>query len=109
MQRPCGFNDGYKRSVAVFRLNLSQRLNVFGFSARKFHLRMSRAETGNYLGMTRETTRARIGNQRRCLSGAGVFSSACHGWCLTGISERADRASGGRPLTLSFHVLMLRQ
>ena len=53
MQRPCGFNDGYKRSVAVFRLNLSQRLNVFGFSARKFHLRMSRAETGNYLGKRR--------------------------------------------------------
>jgi CRP/FNR family transcriptional regulator, anaerobic regulatory protein len=41
--------------LAAFLLNLSQRLKALGYSAREFHLRMSRAEIGSYLGMTLET------------------------------------------------------
>jgi CRP/FNR family transcriptional regulator len=41
--------------LAAFLLNLSQRLNARGYSATEFHLRMSRAEIGSYLGMTLET------------------------------------------------------
>jgi CRP/FNR family transcriptional regulator, anaerobic regulatory protein len=41
--------------LAAFLLNLSQRLKTLGYSAREFHLRMSRAEIGSYLGMTLET------------------------------------------------------
>lgn len=41
--------------LAAFLLNLSQRLKVRGYSAGEFHLRMSRAEIGSYLGMTLET------------------------------------------------------
>lgn len=41
--------------LAAFLLNLSQRLSVRGYSASEFHLRMSRAEIGSYLGMTLET------------------------------------------------------
>lgn len=41
--------------LAAFLLNLSQRLKVRGYSASEFHLRMSRAEIGSYLGMTLET------------------------------------------------------
>lgn len=41
--------------LAAFLLNLSHRLKVRGYSAVEFHLRMSRAEIGSYLGMTLET------------------------------------------------------
>lgn len=41
--------------LAAFLLNLSQRLKARGYSATEFHLRMSRAEIGSYLGMKLET------------------------------------------------------
>ncbi len=41
--------------LAAFLLNLSQRLQARGYSPREFHLRMSRAEIGSYLGMKLET------------------------------------------------------
>ena len=41
--------------LAAFLLNLAQRMQVRGFSAAEFHLRMSRAEIGSYLGMKLET------------------------------------------------------
>ncbi len=41
--------------LAAFLLNLSQRLKARGWSASEFHLRMSRAEIGSYLGMKLET------------------------------------------------------
>ena len=41
--------------LAAFLLNLSQRYGARGYSEREFHLRMSRAEIGSYLGMKLET------------------------------------------------------
>ena len=41
--------------LAAFLLNLSQRMKARGYSANEFHLRMSRAEIGSYLGMKLET------------------------------------------------------
>lgn len=41
--------------LAAFLLNLSQRLAARGYSSSEFHLRMSRAEIGSYLGMKLET------------------------------------------------------
>lgn len=41
--------------LAAFLLNLSHRLKIRGYSPVEFHLRMSRAEIGSYLGMTLET------------------------------------------------------
>lgn len=41
--------------LAAFLLNVSRRLSMRGYSAVEFHLRMSRAEIGSYLGMTLET------------------------------------------------------
>ncbi|MDB5900551.1 MAG: transcriptional regulator, Crp/Fnr family [Ramlibacter sp.] len=41
--------------LAAFLLNLSRRLQARGYSPSEFHLRMSRAEIGSYLGMTLET------------------------------------------------------
>lgn len=41
--------------LAAFLLNLSQRMKARGYSPRDFHLRMSRAEIGSYLGMKLET------------------------------------------------------
>ena len=41
--------------LAAFLLNLSRRYAARGYSATEFHLRMSRAEIGSYLGMTLET------------------------------------------------------
>ncbi|HEY8051000.1 MAG TPA: fumarate/nitrate reduction transcriptional regulator Fnr [Ramlibacter sp.] len=41
--------------LAAFLLNLSHRMKARGYSAREFHLRMSRAEIGSYLGMKLET------------------------------------------------------
>ena len=41
--------------LAAFLLNLSQRLKARGYSGTEFHLRMSRAEIGSYLGMKLET------------------------------------------------------
>lgn len=41
--------------LAAFLLNISQRMKARGYSPREFHLRMSRAEIGSYLGMKLET------------------------------------------------------
>jgi CRP/FNR family transcriptional regulator len=41
--------------LAAFLLNISQRHKARGYSASEFHLRMSRAEIGSYLGMKLET------------------------------------------------------
>jgi CRP/FNR family transcriptional regulator len=41
--------------LAAFLLNLSLRYKARGYSASEFHLRMSRAEIGSYLGLTLET------------------------------------------------------
>jgi CRP/FNR family transcriptional regulator, anaerobic regulatory protein len=41
--------------VAAFLLDLSQRFAARGFSARRFVLRMTRAEIGSFLGLTLET------------------------------------------------------
>ncbi|MFC5499384.1 fumarate/nitrate reduction transcriptional regulator Fnr [Caenimonas terrae] len=41
--------------LAAFLLNLSRRYKARGYSASEFHLRMSRAEIGSYLGLTLET------------------------------------------------------
>ena len=41
--------------LAAFLLNLSQRYAARGYSRREFHLRMSRADIGSYLGMKIET------------------------------------------------------
>jgi len=41
--------------VASFLLNISRRLKARGYSPREFHLRMTRAEIGSYLGLKLET------------------------------------------------------
>ncbi len=41
--------------LATFLLNLSQRLAARGYSASDFHMRMTRADIGSYLGLTLET------------------------------------------------------
>ena len=41
--------------LAAFLLSLSTRMKVRGFSPSEFHLRMSRAEIGSYLGLKLET------------------------------------------------------
>jgi CRP/FNR family transcriptional regulator len=41
--------------LAAFLLNMSQRMKARGYSPHEFHLRMSRAEIGSYLGMKLET------------------------------------------------------
>ena len=41
--------------LAAFLLNLSRRFKARGYSATEFHMRMSRAEIGSYLGLTVET------------------------------------------------------
>jgi CRP/FNR family transcriptional regulator, anaerobic regulatory protein len=41
--------------LAAFLLNISQRLKARGYSSSEFHLRMSRAEIGSFLGMKLET------------------------------------------------------
>ena len=41
--------------LAAFLLNLSQRMKARGYSPSEFHLRMTRAEIGSYLGMKLET------------------------------------------------------
>jgi CRP/FNR family transcriptional regulator len=41
--------------LAAFLLNLSQRMKARGYSPVEFHLRMSRADIGSYLGMKLET------------------------------------------------------
>jgi CRP/FNR family transcriptional regulator len=43
--------------VAVFLLNISRRMKARGYSPHEFHLRMTRAEIGSYLGMKVETVR----------------------------------------------------
>jgi CRP/FNR family transcriptional regulator len=44
-----------ERRVAAFLLNISDRLHKRGFSAREFHLPMTRIDIGNYLGLAVET------------------------------------------------------
>lgn len=44
-----------EQRLAAFLLNLSQRLQVLGYSPHEFLLRMSREEIGNFLGLTLET------------------------------------------------------
>jgi CRP/FNR family transcriptional regulator len=41
--------------VSAFLLNISRRLKARGYSAREFHLRMTRADIGSFLGMNLET------------------------------------------------------
>jgi CRP/FNR family transcriptional regulator len=41
--------------VAAFLVGISRRMQERGYSAREFHLRMSRADIGSYLGLTLET------------------------------------------------------
>ena len=41
--------------LAAFLLNISQRMKARGYSGTEFHLRMSRAEMGSYLGIKLET------------------------------------------------------
>jgi CRP/FNR family transcriptional regulator, anaerobic regulatory protein len=41
--------------LAAFLMNLSLRLKALGYSSCEFHLRMSRAEIGSYLGLKLET------------------------------------------------------
>lgn len=41
--------------VASFLLNISQRMKLRGYSPHEFHLRMTRADIGSYLGMKLET------------------------------------------------------
>ncbi len=41
--------------LAAFLLNLSRRLKARGYSLSEFHLRMTRADIGSYLGLTLET------------------------------------------------------
>jgi CRP/FNR family transcriptional regulator len=44
-----------EQRLASFLLNLSRRLQVRGYSAAEFHLRMSRGEIASYLGLNLET------------------------------------------------------
>jgi CRP/FNR family transcriptional regulator len=44
-----------EQRLAAFLLNISQRLKARGYAADEFHLRMSRAEIGSFLGMKLET------------------------------------------------------
>lgn len=44
-----------EQRLAAFLINLSQRLTALGYSSTEFIMRMSREETGNYLGLTIET------------------------------------------------------
>jgi CRP/FNR family transcriptional regulator len=41
--------------LAAFLANLSQRFAARGYSAREFHLRMTREDIGSYLGLKLET------------------------------------------------------
>ena len=41
--------------LAAFLLNLSQRMQLRGYSASEFNLRMTREEIGSYLGLKLET------------------------------------------------------
>jgi len=44
-----------EQRLATFLVNLSRRFRRRGYSASDFHLRMTRADIGSYLGMTLET------------------------------------------------------
>ena len=44
-----------EQRLAAFLLSLSRRYQRLGFAADRFHLRMTREEIGNYLGLTLET------------------------------------------------------
>lgn len=46
---------GTEGRVAAFLLELAGQMQARGYSPREFHMRMSRAEIGSYLGMTLET------------------------------------------------------
>ena len=54
--------------LANFLLNLSQRLSARGYSPSDFHIRMTRADIGSYLGLTLETvSRTFSALQKMCL------------------------------------------
>lgn len=54
--------------LATFLLNLSQRLSARGYSPSDFHIRMTRADIGSYLGLTLETvSRTFSAFQKLCL------------------------------------------
>ena len=44
-----------KEKLALFLINLSERLEMRGFSPLSFNIPLTRQETGNYLGLTLET------------------------------------------------------
>jgi CRP/FNR family transcriptional regulator len=44
-----------RERLAAFVLDMSTRFQAQGYSARDFHLRMTRTDIGSYLGMTRDT------------------------------------------------------
>jgi CRP/FNR family transcriptional regulator len=44
-----------EKRLAVFLLNLSQRMSARGYSPSEFRMRMSRGDIGSYLGLTVET------------------------------------------------------
>jgi CRP/FNR family transcriptional regulator len=44
-----------RERLAAFVMDMSTRFQSQGYSARDFHLRMTRADIGSYLGMTRDT------------------------------------------------------
>jgi CRP/FNR family transcriptional regulator len=46
---------GAEERLAAFLVNLAERHRARGFASREFVLRMTRAEIGNYLGLTLET------------------------------------------------------
>lgn len=50
-----------EQRFAAFLLNLSARYSARGYSASNFHLRMSREDIGNYLGLTIESISRIIG------------------------------------------------
>ena len=50
--------------LAAFLLNMSQRLNLRGYSSREFVLKMRRDEIGSFLGLRLETVCRGIANLR---------------------------------------------
>lgn len=51
--------------LATFLVDISDRLKARGYSPTEFHLRMSRADIGSYLGMTLETVSRSFSSFRR--------------------------------------------
>ncbi len=86
--------------LAAFLLDFSSRLQALGYAGREFHLRMSRADIGSYLGMTLETaSRTLSGFQQagwlavdkrhiRILDLAGLQGQCEEVRCLRGASRK---------------------